>query len=167
MGGNGLARTVDNDTVSSYLFLFDRLFITEKLSGWEPPMRAKARVRVKPKRYFADPSLVAVLVGALVGVGEDQAIALGDSVEAEVAIGLDGVVGVVGVLGVVSGRPGVGEVVLRGEVALGEVLKHPLQGVQLGGLRLSDGGLNALGQGRAAGGEKQGGQGEKQISLHD
>lgn len=64
MGGNGLARTVDNDIVSSYLSLFDRLFITEKLSGWEPPMRAKSRVRVKPKRYFADPSLAAVLVGA-------------------------------------------------------------------------------------------------------
>ena len=65
MGGNGLARAVDNDTVSSYLSLFDRLFITEKLSGWEPPMRAKARVRVKPKRCFADPSLAAVLVGAM------------------------------------------------------------------------------------------------------
>lgn len=64
MGSNGLARTVDKDTVSSYLSLLDRLFITEKLSGWEPPMRAKARVRVKPKRYFADPSLAAALVGA-------------------------------------------------------------------------------------------------------
>lgn len=64
MGSNGLARTVDKDTVSSYLSLLDRLFITEKLSGWEAPMRAKARVRVKPKRYFADPSLAAALVGA-------------------------------------------------------------------------------------------------------
>ena len=62
--GSSIARTVDDDTVSSYLSLFDRLFITEKLSGWEPPMRAKARVRVKPKRYFADPSLAAALVDA-------------------------------------------------------------------------------------------------------
>ena len=62
--GSGIARTVDDDTVSSYLSLLDRLFITEKLDGWVPPMRAKARVRVKPKRYFADPSLAAALVDA-------------------------------------------------------------------------------------------------------
>ena len=62
--GSGIARTVDDDTVSSYLSLFDRLFITEELDGWVPPMRAKARVRVKPKRYFADPSLAAALVDA-------------------------------------------------------------------------------------------------------
>lgn len=63
--GSSIARTVDDDTVSSYLSLFDRLFITEKLDGWVPPKRAKARVRVKPKRYFADPSLAAALVTQL------------------------------------------------------------------------------------------------------
>lgn len=62
--GSSIARTVDDDTVSSYLSLFDQLFITEKLNGWVPPMRAKARVRVKPKRYFADPWLAAALVDA-------------------------------------------------------------------------------------------------------
>lgn len=62
--GGGRDASFDDDTVSSYLALFDRLFLTEKLSGWEPPMRAKARVRVKPKRYFCDPSLAAALVDA-------------------------------------------------------------------------------------------------------
>ena len=52
------------DTVTSYLNLFDRLKLTEGLQGWEPPMRAKARVRVKPKRYFCDPSLAAALLNA-------------------------------------------------------------------------------------------------------
>lgn len=52
------------ETLAAYLDLFDRLGLTEPLSGWEPPMRAKARVRVKPKRYFCDPSLVAALLGA-------------------------------------------------------------------------------------------------------
>lgn len=52
------------DTVASYLGLFDRLKLTEELRGWEPPMRAKARVRVKPKRYFCDPSLACALLGA-------------------------------------------------------------------------------------------------------
>ncbi len=52
------------ETVASYLELFDRLKLTEPLHGWEPPMRSKARVRVKPKRYFCDPSLAAALLSA-------------------------------------------------------------------------------------------------------
>lgn len=52
------------DTIASYLELFDRLKLTEGLRGWEPPMRAKARVRVKPKHYFCDPSLAAALLRA-------------------------------------------------------------------------------------------------------
>lgn len=54
----------DVDTIAAYLGLFDRLKLTEELYGWEPPMRSKARVRVKPKRYFCDPSLPAALLGA-------------------------------------------------------------------------------------------------------
>lgn len=57
-------RAPDVDTIASYLELFDRLKLTEQLRGWEPPMRSKARVRVKPKRYFCDPSLAAALLGA-------------------------------------------------------------------------------------------------------
>ncbi len=52
------------DTIAAYLDLFDRLKLTEELRGWEPPMRSKARVRVKPKRYFCDPSLACALLGA-------------------------------------------------------------------------------------------------------
>lgn len=54
----------DVDTVAAYLDLFSRLMLTEDLGGWEPPMRSKARARVKPKRYFCDPSLAAALLGA-------------------------------------------------------------------------------------------------------
>ena len=54
----------DEDTIASYLELFERVKIIENLRGWEPPMRSKARVRVKPKRYFCDPSLAAALLGA-------------------------------------------------------------------------------------------------------
>lgn len=58
------ARSLSEETLVSYLELFDRLFLTEELTGWEPPLRSKARVRVKPKRYFVDPSLAAALMGA-------------------------------------------------------------------------------------------------------
>lgn len=56
--------SVSEDTVKAYLDLFSRLHLMEDLTGWEPPMRAKARVRVKPKRYFVDPSLASALLGA-------------------------------------------------------------------------------------------------------
>jgi len=55
---------VSTATLDSYLNLFDRLYLTERLAGWEPPLRAKARVRVKPKRYFVDPSLASALLDA-------------------------------------------------------------------------------------------------------
>lgn len=61
---SGDAQSVTADTLASYLELFSRLYLTEDLAGWEPPMRAKARVRVKPKRYFVDPSLPTALLGA-------------------------------------------------------------------------------------------------------
>lgn len=54
----------DVDTIAAYLELFGRLHILEDVRGWEPPLRAKARARVKPKRYFCDPSLAAALLGA-------------------------------------------------------------------------------------------------------
>lgn len=57
-------RTASDDTIVSYLEFFMRLHLTEDLCGWEPPLRAKARVRVKPKRYFVDPSLAAALLSA-------------------------------------------------------------------------------------------------------
>lgn len=58
------ARGVSVDTLTSYVGLFERLYLVEELAGWEPPLRAKARVRVSPKRYFTDPSLAAALLGA-------------------------------------------------------------------------------------------------------
>ncbi|MGN0038915.1 MAG: ATP-binding protein [Coriobacteriales bacterium] len=62
MGGGG--SEPDADTLAAYIELFSRLKLTEDLLGWEPPMRSKARVRVKPKRFFCDPSLAAALLGA-------------------------------------------------------------------------------------------------------
>lgn len=49
-------------TVSSYLEEFSRNYFIEELSGWDAPVRAKSRLRTKPKRYFADPSLAASLL---------------------------------------------------------------------------------------------------------
>lgn len=51
-------------TLMSYVDMLKRFYVIEELKGWEPPMRSKARVRVKPKRYFVDPSLAAALLDA-------------------------------------------------------------------------------------------------------
>lgn len=60
----GAEDALSQNTINEYLELLNRLKVTEQLNGWEPPMRSKARVRVKPKRYFCDPSLAAALLGA-------------------------------------------------------------------------------------------------------
>ena len=57
-------REPDVQTVKSYLEMLKDLYLLTDLEGWEPPLRAKSRVRTKPKRYFADPSLPAAVLGA-------------------------------------------------------------------------------------------------------
>ena len=52
-----------DQTVSSYLEEFRRNYFLDLLPGWDAPVRSKSRLRTKPKRYLADPSLVAGLLG--------------------------------------------------------------------------------------------------------
>ncbi len=47
-------------TVERYLDALRRLFVIYDVGGWSAPLRSKARARIKPKRYFADPSIAAV-----------------------------------------------------------------------------------------------------------
>lgn len=51
------------NTIALYLDLFRDLYFVDDLYGWDAPVRSKSRVRTKPKRYFADPSLPAHLLG--------------------------------------------------------------------------------------------------------
>lgn len=57
-------RAPDVDTIASYIELLERLKLIDNLSGWEPPMHSKARVRARPKRYFCNPSIAAALLEA-------------------------------------------------------------------------------------------------------
>ena len=52
------------ETVRSYLDEFARNYFVDEVPGWDAPVRAKSRLRTKPKRYFADPSLAVGLLGA-------------------------------------------------------------------------------------------------------
>ncbi|KFI53733.1 AAA domain protein [Bifidobacterium biavatii DSM 23969] len=57
-------RRPDEQTVKNYLDMLMDLYLLTDLSGWDPPLRSKRRVRTKPKRYFVDPSLPAAILGA-------------------------------------------------------------------------------------------------------
>ena len=49
--------------VSKHLDLLSRLYTIDDVPGWVPASRSPARMRQKPKRYFADPSLPVALLG--------------------------------------------------------------------------------------------------------
>lgn len=50
-------------TASEHLDLFRRAFLVDEVPGWVPASRSPKRMRVKPKRYYADPSIAAALLG--------------------------------------------------------------------------------------------------------
>jgi len=64
-GKNGF---VSRQQIEALLSTFKERFIIEDICGWDAPVRAKSRVRIKPKRSFVDPSLTA----ALLGVNKDR-----------------------------------------------------------------------------------------------
>lgn len=47
---------------AAHIAALQDLYIVEPLTGWDAPIRSKTRLRTKPKRYFADPSLAASLL---------------------------------------------------------------------------------------------------------
>lgn len=62
----------DVDTIVSYLDLLRQQYVVDEVPGWVPPARSPKRLRVKPKRYLADPSL------AVAALGMDRASLLHD-----------------------------------------------------------------------------------------
>lgn len=50
-------------TVAFYLDMLESMYAIVNLPGWDAPVRAKSRLRTKPKRYFADPSIPAAALG--------------------------------------------------------------------------------------------------------
>lgn len=50
-------------TLPSYLDMLERHYLVCSVPGWAPPARSPKRVRTKPKRYLADPSLAVAALG--------------------------------------------------------------------------------------------------------
>jgi predicted AAA+ superfamily ATPase len=59
-----VAPAIDEETVSSYVGLLQRLFIVETQRPWTPALRSRARVRTSPKLHLVDPALAAAALGA-------------------------------------------------------------------------------------------------------
>ena len=65
-GGEG-ALSSDGQVFKRYLTYLEHSYLIRSLPGWDAPVRARARTRSRPKRYLADPSLSASLLGLNAG----------------------------------------------------------------------------------------------------
>ena len=54
---------LSRETTAAYLEALRDLYLLEDLHGWDAPVRSRARVRTRPKRYLVDPSLAADSLG--------------------------------------------------------------------------------------------------------
>ena len=50
-------RTLDTDTISSYVSALQKLFVVEESEAWNPNLRSKTAIRTSSTRYFTDPSI--------------------------------------------------------------------------------------------------------------
>ena len=55
---------IDKNTVSVYMDIFNRLFLTDNQEPFSSNIRSSIRVKQAEKRHFADPSLACALLGA-------------------------------------------------------------------------------------------------------
>lgn len=62
--------SIDNNTISTYLTLFERLFLLENQKSFSTNIRSSIRVKQSEKRHFVDPSLAV----ALLDVNQDALI---------------------------------------------------------------------------------------------
>ena len=49
--------------ISDHLALMSDIYLLDEIPGWVPASRSPKRMRTKPKRYFADPSIAVSLLG--------------------------------------------------------------------------------------------------------
>lgn len=54
---------ISERTVSEYVSMFEDMFVIDPVPGWVPSARDPKRLRTKPRRYFADPSIAAAALG--------------------------------------------------------------------------------------------------------
>lgn len=61
---SGMDRGYQSQTISGYLQALQRLMITDDVPAWQPSIRSSTRLRAKPVRHLADPSLATAALNA-------------------------------------------------------------------------------------------------------
>lgn len=61
--GDDTATDWERRKVADHIELLEHTYALEEIPGWAPAARSPRRVRTKPKRYFADPSIPATALG--------------------------------------------------------------------------------------------------------
>ena len=59
-GSNG---RLDDETVTEYLSVLERLMVTDNLSAWNTHIRSSDMLRKSPKRHYTDPSMAVGILG--------------------------------------------------------------------------------------------------------
>lgn len=66
IGADAFSDELSKETIekkaAEHIAALGALYVVENLPGWDAPIRSKSRLRTKPKRYFADPSMAASLL---------------------------------------------------------------------------------------------------------
>ena len=57
------SKSLDEDTVRSYIGALKKIFVIEDVPAWSPCLRSKVVVRTSDTRYFTDPSIIAAALG--------------------------------------------------------------------------------------------------------
>ena len=60
---DGAVSEGERRSIAAHLDILKRMYLIDEVPGWVPSSRSPRRMRVKPKRYFADPSLPVALLG--------------------------------------------------------------------------------------------------------
>ena len=56
-------RTLDEDTIYSYINALKKIFVVENMPAWSPNLMSKTVVRTSDTRYFTDPSIASAALG--------------------------------------------------------------------------------------------------------
>ncbi len=60
---DGAATEAERKSIATHLDILRRMYLIDEVPGWVPASRSPRRMRIKPKRYFADPSLPVAFLG--------------------------------------------------------------------------------------------------------
>ena len=56
-------KSLEEDTVASYIKALKRIFVEEDVPAWNPNLRSKTAIRTSDTRYFTDPSIATAALG--------------------------------------------------------------------------------------------------------